>query len=577
MKIQVRKPSQIINHLKGEKISYDIETLNTNLETETCLISIMKISTSEIFIVPVKTSNYKIDEEERKIVKEIFESVEVMGHYLQFDNSVIYNEFGAKPKAFADTFILARMLQEPKQSLKDLALKYVPKVANLIQRFTDISKVDVDGNFVYDLNDKNLLTYSALDAYLPVAVHHQLRKDKHFNQIKQVYELEIRFLSVVVDWKAKGLNFDMNLYNRILPQLKKNLDQDMKELFDLAGRPFKLNSPKDLQTLLFTEHGLTPVLTTKTGAPSTNAEALKYFEGNPLVDKLVQVKSDDSVYRSCLKVPEYVDSLGHLRYSVEQVGFDGTGRVYTKDTSVNQLPKEMRKAIKPNPGKKFLYFDLSSAELYILAFFANCVDICEWYENGIDLHTKIGERLLGRPLKDKSERNISKVCSFAICYGSQGAAVSRALRVSQNEGERLVKSYLKAFPELVRYKEELEDYTLKTGYTKTPMGRLRKLSYPGDSSPKVLRQSANTAIQSGCADFIKYMMCRAERLKCKGIEVKFSVFDSMLLEVPVDYDESQAKTLLDWITDVSALFPNMKFRYEYAFSTESWYDAQSQC
>lgn len=577
MKIQVRKPSEVAPLLKDKRISYDIETLNTELETEVCLISIFDIKDKQLYILPLKTKNVILDSDlEYKSVQEIFTNSEVMGHYLQFDNSVVLSQFKVKPKAFADTFILARMLQEPKQSLKDLAKKYIPQVSSLIHKFTEVISQDVEGNFIYNLADKSTLVYSALDALLPVLIHKHFEKDINFKEIKKAYDLEIRFLSVVVDWRTYGLNFDMNLYNSSIPKLGQELESNLQELYQLAGRQFKLNSPKDLQKLLFEEHGLTPVLTTKSGAPSTNQEALSYFEGNPLVDKLLKVKSDDSVYRASLKVPQFVDSNSHLRFSVEQLGFDGTSRVYTKDTSVNQLPRSLRYAIKPSEGKKFLYFDLSSAELYILAYFAECIDLLEWYENGIDIHTKIGERLLGRPLKDRKEREISKVCSFAVLYGSKGAAVSRALKVSQSEGERLVEQYLASFPEISRYKEKNEQYTIKTGYTKTPIGRLRKLSYAGDTSPGVLRQATNTAIQGGCADFIKYMMCRAERLKPKGINVKFSVFDSMLLEVPLDFDEPQAPKLLDWITDVSKLFPNMKFNYEYAFGM-SWGEAQSKC
>ncbi len=179
----------------------------------------------------------------------------------------------------------------------------------------------------------------------------------------------------------------------------------------------------------------------------------------------------------------------------------------TKDPSVNQWPWEVRSSIIPVEGKKFVFFDWSGAELYLAAKWAKCEPLTSRYEAGEDLHRFIASKILGREITTNEEREISKVVSFATIYGSEGDSVARALRIDRGKGVFYVQKFLAEFPEIATLRAKIIAYAKKTGYTKTRLGRYRKL--PGIHSSnnrevdKAARQSFNTAIQGGVADFMK--------------------------------------------------------------------------
>lgn len=266
-----------------------------------------------------------------------------------------------------------------------------------------------------------------------------------------------------------------------------------------------------------------------------------------------------------------------IYFNVEQIGYDGTSRVYTKP-SVNSWPKPMRGAIVPSPGKKFAFFDWKGAELYLAAYWSKCTKLLDWFNSGVDPHTEIAKLLLGKTEVTKDDRALSKVCTFATIYGSEGGAVARQLNITFDEAKAIVDRYLALFPEIVQLRDTLRRYAKDTFHTKTMTGRYRKLTNLSSRDQmaldKGLRQVFNTAIQSGVADFFKKLAIKS--LDYPEISYKFGVFDSFLFEIPEDMPEERFREIATELSDFSSEYPGLKFRFDLAFSGKSWLDAYNQ-
>ena len=218
--------------------------------------------------------------------------------------------------------------------------------------------------------------------------------------------------------------------------------------------------------------------------------------------------------------------------------------VHNCDPSTNQLPKEFRDYVKPSAGKKFLYMDWSAAELAVAIFWSRETTLLKAYRQGADLHRIIASELLDKPYEQVTDedREVSKIVTFSIMYGSEGGAASRALGISFDEASRLVQKFWEKFPRMLELRTRIQTQARRTFRTWTAAGRCRRLSNieTGADENKGLRQAFNTAIQSSVADFQKLALIRLHKyLQPIGGRVVTTVFDSFLIEVDMDADESQ--------------------------------------
>lgn len=297
-----------------------------------------------------------------------------------------------------------------------------------------------------------------------------------------------------------------------------------------------------------------------------------------IIKRILEINDLRSQYSGCRKAPEFVEN-GRLHFNVEQIGYDGTSRVYTKDFSVNQLSKSMREAVVPDEGKKFLYFDFKSAELYILWYWSKCQEGLSWYNSGLDPHTEVMKRLLGKEEVTKADRAVSKVLSFATCYGGTEKTIANDLNCDLETAAKFQADYNALFPEINQLKAKLVDYAHVNGCTKTLFNRFRKLpninSYDDGERASCERQAVNTAIQASCADFLKEGTRRIQS-RFPQVRIVMQVFDSMLIEVPAEWEEEDIRPILDTACDFNDLFPGFKFRCDWAFGS-NWKEAQEAC
>lgn len=557
--------------LKNLTMNFDIETKYKTEDFHNQHVRIIQfkpLNSTQPYRIKVDSSQPMTELE--IVFKEVYSTWSLIGHNLQFDVAQIYHHYHVLPKSISqDTYVLARMLQEPKQGLKDLCQKYlnVPK-----PKFDFPTKLLTQPE-EYDYDDPSFDEYSTYDVTYPeqLANYFLTTHQSYLKCMEYVYSLELALIPVVAKMQSDGLNFDMKQYPTILAQFEDQVNQKEQSLFNEVGHSFRVTSNADLQKLLFEEMNLVPRLFTPNGAPSVNQEALAYHEGNPIVDQISSLKSDKSVLNSFKNIPKSIFN-DKVYPEFKVIGYDGTSRIYT-DPSVNQWPRIARTLITPDKGNKFVYFDLSAAELYVALYWSRQEDFLEVYRNKGDLHSFVASKIMHKPIETitKEQREAAKVVTFSILFGSEGQAAARKLKLSEDEGIYFVNTWFKQFPKVKENNNNLIDFANHTGYTQTILGRKRKLQmFRGQISKSASRQAVNTAIQASVADFQKLILVRLFKL---GINVKFTVFDSFLLEVPEDTNIEDLKLQLDKVVDFSNKFEGFKFNYSVG-EGHTWYEAQ---
>ena len=588
MKIRVAKPSEIPSEWYGETIGFDIESSDKTFEADICMVSVYSPKDDTSLVIGTKVYQKgvlkEIDSDELEILKKFLGSIKAVGHFLQYDLSHVQHKWGVKMSVGFDTFILSRMLQMDTNALKEIYCRLYPEKAEHIFKFKEVLG---EAPWSYNIDDPNVVKYSGLDAVLPFRIMDYYTSYINREDTQRILDMEFRFVETSADIRAEGINVDMEKFQRFNEQMKEVYNHKAMEFSKHVGYSFRCNSSADIERELVDKMGLVPPVKTKGGKYSMSTECLEMMadmydtpDVRSIIEEILELKHLFSVVNSIKKVPQYVGDDMKFHPTVEQIGYDGTSRVYTSDPSVQQFPAEFRDCIVPSKGKKFMYMDWSGAEMYIAAYWGKCEEILRYFNEGLDPHTEVSKRLLGKESVSKDERATSKVVTFATFYGSEGAAVGRALHVDNETGTQLVNKYLEIYPEIATLRSKIVAFAHKHEMTRTMFRRYRKLPKINSTweteKKKSERQAFNTAIQNSCADFYKAAVNRYKQFT-EGEDIRFviGVFDSLLFEVPEDYTEEQAVAFFEKVSDFSDIFPNFKFHYKWAFG-KTWKECSDQ-
>ena len=557
---------QDLERLKDQRINFDIETeywLDRFIEKK-----IKYIQFGTVF-EPRERFRFdpsKVEPEVIEKFKEVYQTWSIVGSNLQFDMGQIYYYFGVMPKEVGDdSYILARMAQEQDQGLKKLVDKYF-----------GVNKPEFD--FPIDKETKRILyederfdDYSEYDITYPDQLCDKLLK-VHGSDINNfIYRLEKKMAMIAAKAEARGIAMDMSDYQSEINSLQDLILEKEKKINAIVGYDLNVGSTKQVAKALYEEQGLECVSRTPKGTPSVNEKALNHLRGNELVDLIIEVKKEKSILSSLSSLPEYVDSNNETHINWKLIGYDATSRVYN-EPSVTSLPKTARRMFVARPGKKFIYFDLKSAELFMCMVCGKQNDFVEKYFEGADLHRFTASKVFGvaEDLITKEQRNAAKTVNFAILYGASGYTIAKDLNVSESEGDKIYADWLASFPAIENHIRLVHQNAGKIQRAITPFGRVRKLpNRNGYLSQEAYRQSLNTRYQSGVADCLKIAVTK---LDAKGYDVMLSVFDSCLLEVDENMSLEQVTNDVAEALDFTKLIPNLKFRFEIA-EGKTWLDA----
>ncbi|MDO8619605.1 MAG: DNA polymerase [Candidatus Daviesbacteria bacterium] len=336
-------------------------------------------------------------------------------------------------------------------------------------------------------------------------------------------DLDNEVTPVLEQMSKNGFMVDLKFLSKLGKDLKARLAQIEKEIYSKIGHEFNLNSPKQLQVVLFDELNLPVFRKTKTGRSTDEETLLELKAAHPAIELLLE-------YRQLYKlVSTYVDSLPkyvgkdnrvHSTFNVEGAA---TGRLSSKDPNLQNIPikgekgSELRKAFVAPKGKVLLGADYSQIELRILAHVTRDPALKKAFEFGVDIHGATAAKIFNIPVGDvsKQQRMVGKTMNFATLYGQGPHALSRQLGVEYEVARTYIEEYFAQFPKIKQWMREVLKFGLKKGYVETLLGRRRYIPELISSNHMIKsageRAAINHPIQGTSADMIKRAMVDIEK------------------------------------------------------------------
>ena len=412
---------------------------------------------------------------------------------------------------------------------------------------------------------------ASLDSYAAAVdgLFDVLRENLEKETMQTLYDsIELPLCAVLAEMECSGCRVDAAGLTAFGEEMARRIAEKEKNIYDLAGEEFNINSPKQLGTILFDKLGIPPVKKTKSGY-STNAEVLEKLRYlYPIVDEIL-------AYRQYAKLKStYADGL------LKEIGRDGrihtsfqmtataTGRLSSTEPNLQNIPtrtelgSELRRMFLPAEGCVLVDADYSQIELRLLAHMADDAAMQEAFLSGEDIHATTAAHVFHVPLQEVTPqmRRSAKAVNFGIVYGISAFSLSKDIGVSVGEAKAYMDSYFTKYEGVKRYMEEVVEKARQQGYVETLYHRRRPLPELKSSNFNLRsfgeRVALNMPIQGTAADIIKLAMVRVwKRMKAELPEARLvlQIHDELIVECPEGQSEQAVAILQEEMTDVAHL------------------------
>jgi DNA polymerase-1 len=364
--------------------------------------------------------------------------------------------------------------------------------------------------------------YAAEDADITLRLHQQLfPKLQAEPSLLRVYEdIEMPLVDVLEKMEANGVLIDVPELRRQSRDLSARMLALQNRSFEVAGRHFNLDSPKQLQALLFDELKLPPQMKTPTGQPSTNEEALEAIADRHELPRLILEYRGLAKLRSTYtdKLAEIVNpGTGRVHTSYHQTGA-ATGRLSSSDPNLQNIPirsedgRRIRRAFVAPEGRLIVAFDYSQIELRIMAHLSGDAGLITAFEQGQDIHRATAAEVFGVPLEqvEPNQRRAAKAINFGLIYGMGAFGLARQLGVSRGEAQDYISLYFNRYPGVREFMDRTREEARQRGYVETVFGRRLYLteihSRNANQRAGAERAAINAPMQGTAADIIKRAM-----------------------------------------------------------------------
>lgn len=390
----------------------------------------------------------------------------------------------------------------------------------------------------------------ALSATLPRVVERLVA-----DGLEELYrQVELPLTSVLSRVERNGVRVDEAVLASLAEEYDGELRRLEKEIYELAGEEFKVNSPKQLQAILFDKLKLTPIKKTKTGFSTDEGVLEQLAAEHELPGRILawrRLSKLVSTYIVALP-PLVSEASGRIHPFFHQTGA-ATGRLSCSHPNLQNIPirtpegVRIREAFVPAEGCRLLSADYSQVELRILAHYSEDESLIDAFTRGEDVHRRTAAEVAGIPVDEVSDdqRARAKAVNFGIIYGSSAFGLANNLGIASSEAQETIDAYFGRYRGVRRFLDETVESARERGFVSTLMGRRRLLPDLG-SRNRTLRQAAermavNSVIQGTAADLIKLAMVEVdEAMADAGLRSRMilQVHDELVFEVPEDEQDA---------------------------------------
>jgi DNA polymerase-1 len=472
-----------------------------------------------------------------------------LGQNLKYDTHIFANHGIALAGIHDDTLLQSYVLESHKpHDMDNLALRHL--------HVKTISFAEVAGKgakqICFDQVDIATAThYAAEDADITLQLHLNLSPQIEAQSgLLHVYrDIEMPSMHVLYTMERNGVLLDCALLNIQSRELGEKLIALEARAHEAAGQPFNLNSPKQIQEILFDKLGLPVVKKTPSGTPSTDEEVLQELALDyPLPKILLEYRGMaklKSTYTD--KLPLMVDrETGRVHTSYSQA-VAVTGRLASSDPNLQNIPirsaegRRIREAFIAPPGSRIVSADYSQIELRIMAHLSGDAGLLKAFANNEDIHRATAAEIFMTTREEvtSEQRRYAKVINFGLIYGMSAFGLAKQLGVERSAATAYIERYFTRYPGVKNYMDSTREQARQQGYVETVFGRRLWLpeinSSNGQRRQGAERAAINAPMQGTAADLIKLAMIAVQRwLESEKLQSRLimQVHDELVLEVP---------------------------------------------
>jgi len=423
-------------------------------------------------------------------------------------------------------------------------------------------------------------------AYAIYKLHDVLKeKLKETNTLELFNNIEMPLVEVLADMQYTGMHIDKEALVTYGEELKQKINELTKNIYELCGEEFNINSTKQLGEILFEKLKLTASKKTKTGY-STDVDVLeKIVDEHPVIAKLLE-------YRQLTKLNStYVEGLlPYIKENRIHGNFNQTvtttGRMSMTEPNLQNIPmklelgRKLRKVFTASSGKKLLDADYSQIELRVLAHISNDKHMVDAFMHDRDIHTEAAAKVFNVPIEEvtKELRAEAKAVNFGIVYGISDFGLAGNIGIGRKKAKEYIEQYLNEYSGIKQFMEDIVSKAKEQGYVETLFNRRRYISEINSNNYMVRqfgeRIALNTPIQGTAADIIKiaminmYKLLKENNLKSKLI---LQVHDELLIEVEEGEMEQVKNCLKNAMENAMILKVPLKVEMN---EGENWYETK---
>ena len=552
----------LVEQLSNQKqFVFDTETTNIEVYSAELVAVSFAIKAHEAWYLPMP-AEYDACQKKLELLRPLFEDESILkiGQNLKYDISMLA-QYGISVKGPMFDTMLAHYLLEPEQRhnmdyLAEVYLNYTPiPIEDLIgkgRQQKTMREVPVE----------TVKEYAAEDADITLQLYEQLQPMLKENGAERLfYDIEMPLVPVLSRMEANGVRIDSRNLQQISEEFGGEIRKIETQIYELAGTPFNIASPKQLGEILFEKLKIDEkAKKTKTGQYATGEEVLqKLAHKHPIIPLILDYRSFTKLKSTYLDaLPALVNPKDGLIHTSYNQAVTATGRLSSNNPNLQNIPvrtekgREIRRAFVPRSEQyTLLAADYSQIELRIIAHLSQDPAMVADFNLGHDIHAATAAKVFHVPMEEvtKEQRSRAKAVNFGIIYGMSAFGLAERMEIPRSEAADIIKKYFEEYAGIRAYMDRSIAMAKERGYAETILGRRRYLRDINSSNSVVRgfaeRNAINAPIQGSSADMIKIAMIgiheEMERLKMQS---------KMILQV---HDELVFDAHLDELDDLKAI------------------------
>lgn len=443
-------------------------------------------------------------------------------------------------------------------------------------------------NYVNDIRKNNLVKDIVLKSKFIYEIVEDLTNElKKFELEKLFNEIEMPLIEVLANIEENGMRVSKEILDEMKEEISVKINLVKDKIYNYSGTEFNISSPKQLGEILFEKLNLPyNKKKGKTGYSTSHDVLVKLADIHPIINLILEYREMTKLYSTYLEgLSNYILDDGKTHTIFKQT-IARTGRLSSTEPNLQNIPvrteegKLIRKAFLPEENSLIMTSDYSQIELRVLAHISKCENLKNAFLNHEDIHTKVASDIYGVPIESvsKSMRRTAKAVIFGIVYGISGYGLGENLEINPNEAKKFIEKYLKMYPGVKEYMDNIKKEAYEKYYVKTMFGRIRYLDELRNTNYMIRsmgeRMALNTPIQGSSADIIKkamidvYKYFKENKLKSTMI---LQIHDELVFNVVKEEKEKVREIVTELMENAYNLDVPLKVEVEFG---DNWYNAK---